>query len=488
VLDLPRFERDAETFLRALNRQHYLHGAGLQPTLDLTTLYDDFTYLFREETFGELEEAQVEPKPKRYLADFVATGFLEDRAKALTERLAAAEAAATVVWDDRALPYRSVPAAIANEPDAHHRHDLDARYRATLATFNPLYEERHRTLLESAPALDAGDYIALNDSLKELGLADLTEAMERFLEVTEQAYFGALEELLGTIGLAPTDAARCDLARLFRAPHLDTAFPARDLVPTLYRALRELDLDLRDQTSIHLDTEARPMKSPRAFCAPLAIPTDVRLVIRPLGGREDYSALFHEAGHAEHYANVDRSLDFPFRWLGDNSVTESHAFLLEHLLSDAGWLERVLSREYPVDYLRLAFFERLMMLRRYATKLLYERELHRGEDYERLASRYAELFTRNLGVEYGPEAYLADVDDGLYSAVYLRAWIFEAQHRRYLQREYDEEWYRVPRAGRFLRDLWREGQKYSVDELARFMGYDGLDLRPLTEELLAGVA
>jgi len=235
VLDLPRFERDAETFLRALNRQHYLHGAGLQPTLDLTTLYDDFTYLFREETYGELQEAQAEPKPKRYLSDFVATGFLDDHVKVLTERLAASEAGATVTWDDRALPYRSVPAAIANEPDAHRRHELDARYRATLATLNPLYEERHRTLLESAPALDAGDYVTLSDSHKELGLADLADAMERFLEVTEQAYFGALEELLGTIELAPADAARCDLAWLFRAPHLDTAFPARDLVATLYR-------------------------------------------------------------------------------------------------------------------------------------------------------------------------------------------------------------------------------------------------------------
>jgi hypothetical protein len=65
--------------------------------------------------------------------------------------------------------------------------------------------------------------------------------------------------------------------------------------------------------------------------------------------------------------------------------------------------------------------------------------------------------------------------------------VFAVQQRRYLQREYDEEWYRVPRAGRFLRDLWREGQKHAVDELARFMGYPGLDLRPLTDELRDGV-
>ena len=80
-----------------------------------------------------------------------------------------------------------------------------------------------------------------------------------------------------------------------------------------------------------------------------------------------------------------------------------------------------------------------------------------------------------------------DGREGFAAVERFRAAIFEAQHRRYLQREYEEEWYRVPRAGRFLRDLWREGQKYPVDELARYMGYDGLDLRPLTEELLAGV-
>ena len=50
-----------------------------------------------------------------------------------------------------------------------------------------------------------------------------------------------------------------------------------------------------------------------------------------VGGREDYAALFHEGGHAEHYANVDAELPFEFRHLGDNSVTESYAFLLEHL-------------------------------------------------------------------------------------------------------------------------------------------------------------
>ncbi len=487
MLDLAVFERDAEAFCRVLSRERYLHGAGLKATLDLAPLYDDFTWLFRDDAYGELLEAELEPKPKRYLLDFVASGYLDDHARTYTERLAAMQAAATVVWDEQAVPYRMVPLLLANEPDAHRRHDLDARRRAVTASLNPVYEERHRARLESLDGIGRSDYVALFDELRDLQLTDLSEAARRFLDVTERAYFDALEELLGTIGLVPADAAPCDLAWLFRMRQLDAEFDPKARLPALHRTLRDLGVDFAEQTSVSLDAEPRPLKSPRAFCAPLEIPNDVRVVLAPAGGRLDYAALFRETGRAEHYANVDRTLAFPYKWLGDRSVGKSYGFLFEHLLADPAWLERYLEFDNPADYLRLVWFNRLYRVRRYATRMLYEQELHRGGDYERLAQRYAELFTASLGVEHSPEPFLADVDDGLASALSFRACIFEAQHRHYLQREYDEEWFRVPRVGRFLRDLWREGQKYPVDELARYMGYAGLDLRPMTEELQAGV-
>ena len=93
---------------------------------------------------------------------------------------------------------------------------------------------------------------------------------------------------------------------------------------------------------MQLDTEQRPLKSPRAFCAPVHVPDEVYLVIPRHGGRDDYAALFHEAGHTEHYAHVDASLPFEYRHLGDNSVTEGFAFLLEHLTEDPAWLEATL--------------------------------------------------------------------------------------------------------------------------------------------------
>jgi hypothetical protein len=119
-------------------------------------------------------------------------------------------------------------------------------------------------------------------------------------------------------------------------------------------------------------------------------------------------------------------------------------------------------------------------LRRYGAKLLYEQELHSGEDP---ASRYTGMLGSALKVGIAPERYLEDVDGAYYAAQYLRAWIFEVQMRDYLEREYGPAWSAKPAAGRFLMDLWRQGQRDNVVELARQMGYEGLNLEPLTEEL-----
>ena len=135
------------------------------------------------------------------------------------------------------------------------------------------------------------------------------------------------------LGLGFDELRRSDLPYFFRAPAFDDAFPAERLVAAFEPTLAGLGIDLDAQPNVHLDTEQRPPKSPRAFCAPVRVPDEVYLVIPRVGGRDDYAALFHEGGHTEHYAQRRASLPFEFRHLGDNSVTECFAFLFEHLTS-----------------------------------------------------------------------------------------------------------------------------------------------------------
>ena len=86
-----------------------------------------------------------------------------------------------------------------------------------------------------------------------------------------------------------------------------TSFPADRMLPALRGTLSGLGIDLDSQRNVHLDVEERPTKSPRAFCAPIEIPDKVMLVIQPQGGPDDWYALFHEAGHTEHFAFTTRT-------------------------------------------------------------------------------------------------------------------------------------------------------------------------------------
>ena len=129
-----------------------------------------------------------------------------------------------------------------------------------------------------------------------------------------------------------------------------------------------------------------------------------------------------------------------------------------------------------LDFLHLY---KLYFLRRYGAKLSYEIKLHTSETLEGMDKVYEASLDKVLKFKNGRNQYLLDVDDGFYCAQYLQAWIFEEQLRAILQKKFGEEWFSSKETGKFLTKLWMDGQKYDVIELAKMMGYDGLDVNPL---------
>ncbi|OGO53114.1 MAG: hypothetical protein A2148_11395 [Chloroflexi bacterium RBG_16_68_14] len=476
-------DQQAEAFSGATTREYYLNYAGLKDDLALAPIFERHADLFRRETVGRALGARTKDARAPHLRQFVVDGYLEQAAKELTEEIAGRETADTVAWDGEEIPYRSVQQRLMNDPDAARRHELDQRRVEVTAAQNPLRERRWDLLYAQTRELGFASYVALCDELGALGLERLRETVERFLWETEKPYRDRLEQELRGIDVDPALAERSDLLRLFRSPQFDAAFPRERMLPALEETLRGLGVDVAHQPNVHLDAEERPRKSPRAFCAPVEIPGEIYLVISPHGGHDDYRALFHEAGHAQHFAHIRAEQPFAFRGLGDNSVTEGFAFVLEHLLYSAAWLRRCLGLEETEPYLSLARFHKLYFLRRYAAKLLYELELHAGGDVRAHGKRYADLLTAHVGVRYSPADYLSDLDDGFYCARYLRAWIFEAQLRSVFERRWGEEWFAVPEAGAALRELWSLGQRHSADELIRQLGEPGLDIAPLAAEV-----
>lgn len=475
------FEKGAEEFLQQIVRENYLNGAGLKETVDIVSIFNKYGWLFDRSAVEKM--LGREDNEGRYLAEFAADGYLDDHVKELSEKITNEITKATVEWQGEQIPYRHASIIIANEPDSGKRHDLESKVQAKTEDQNPDRITRMQKLHAQATSLGFASYLDMYDELKRLHLRLLREQADELLDQTEDIYTKELEHHLEAVGVAAQDATSADLAYLFRSPQFDPLFPKEKLVPSLKATLLGLGIDLDAQKDVRLDTEERPLKSPRAFCAPVHIPEEVYLVISPRGGQDDYKAILHESGHAEHFGHVRPDLPFAFRRLGDISTSESYAFLMDNLIKNQRWFSEIMDQHHMDDYLRLSRFHKLWIIRRYAAKLQYEMDLHVRPDIGLMRDEYARTLSRALRIKISPTNFLSDVDDALYVAQYLRAWIFEVMLRKHLEDSFGALWFRKKEAGDFLTGLWSEGQKYPVEELAHRLHYETLTAEPLMQEL-----
>jgi hypothetical protein len=469
-----------------------MHLSGRKPELEIERIYASHDELFTGGAVASLREAVAaadgdddERRRRRYLLAFAFDGHLGQATKREAEEIAHLEASLEVTVDGEAHPYRQTQIDLANEASTERRHQLErARNHVLAERINPL----HLETLERCRALclDQGwsSYAAAQAELRAIDLEGLARQTASFLDATAGAYPHLIAPRLSAASLPPLgEAARADVGRLLRAAQLDRLFPGERLFDSFERTLAGLGQDLSAQENVHVDAESRETKSPRAFCSPVRVPGEVHLVFAPIGGREDYRALYHEGGHTEHYANVDPTLAFEFRHLGDNSVTESFAFLLEHLTESPAWLQASLGIEDATDAIAQARAAKLLFLRRYAAKIGYELELHgAAPDMSAMPGRYRERLEEATRLRWPEEPWLDDVDGGFYVACYLRAWALEAHWRRALRERFGERWFEVPAAGGWLRKLWSQGQRLDAEELLAAELGEQLDFNVLAEE------
>jgi len=114
----------------------------------------------------------------------------------------------------------------------------------------------------------------------------------------------------------------------------------------------------------------------------------------------------------------------------------------------------------------------------------HERELGAAEvDLDRMPDRYRELLGAATRVQWPRATWLDDVDEGFYVACYLRAWALETHWRRALRERFGERWFESREAGRWLAELWRQGQRLDAEELLADRLGEELDFAVLAAEL-----
>jgi hypothetical protein len=483
--ELERVRAQADRFIADLDEEYYLHFAGHKETYELEPIYERYADLTTLETARTVGAAADADRRVRELWKFTCEGYLGALTRQHAEKAAALEAELTATVDGREVPFRMLRPSIANEPDRAVRERLErARNELTEEHLNPLHLEATVVVREGVRELGATSYLELFRDRFAMELDRLAEQARAVLDSTERLYEQAADALFRErVGISLDDAQRWDTPRLLRAPTWDAQFPADRMLPALEGTLADLGIDLRAQHNVHLDLEQRPLKSPRAFCAPIEVPDRVMLVIQPIGGPDDWRALFHEAGHAEHYANVSPGLSVEERRLGDNAVTEGWAMLFEHLVDEPAWLTRRLDFPRPHEFAREGAVVLLWFVRRYCAKLLYELEFHATDDPTTMKDRYVELLAEALKIEPGPTDYLSDIDEGFYVSSYLRSWAFEAQLRDFLRGEFGNAWFARRETGSLLRELWSLGQKPTAEELLEDVTGATLELEAVADRV-----
>jgi hypothetical protein len=461
--------------------------------IDIAATYAGHEAMFSPEAVADVTKLiglERDPDRKRALVFFrlYLVGEVIGRAVApLSDKAANLEVEATFTTPGGIeQPYRELNRLLANEVNYQLRGQLSDSALPVVRKLNPILEEKEAVTRKLLGQLGYPTYAAFGAELRQADLGALEKLADGVLTSTEGLYRTSMEkETRALLGIGLPGMRRADIPRFNRSAALDSFFPANKLVATLKATLLGMGIDLDKQTNIRIDDAPLPKKNPRAVCFPIVVPSDIRLSVKPLGGVSDYEALFHESGHAEHYAHTQTNV-FEFQQLGDNAPTEAYAFVLEDLVQNRRWLEEKvgLTGDKLDAFVRGAAVRKLYMLRRYAGKLLFEIRWHAGApDPEGL---YRELLGRAYGFPVSAddaERYLIDDDAFFYSADYFRAWFLAAQIEAHLTKQFGPSWWDEPKAGKALAELWRFGNQLTVDEVAAKLGDPGLQPEPLLAQL-----
>lgn len=493
-LELGRVRGDLEPFQNELMAEFYSNYAGLKDELSTVPIYDRYAHLFSAEAVAVIAKAGEDTPPEedtrwqRYLGTFSTMGHIESAVKTLTDKVNTWEAKTTVSFAGEEIPYRMVPVRLRNEADLETRRKLFQAKLETMEDLNTLLMERMGGVHDKSSELGFKNYRDMCSSLKGIDYRAFEKIMEDLIRRTEKLYVEQMDAVLREkAGVALSDAWSCDIPFAFKGEEYDRYFSKNRLVEAFFETLSAMGIEPGSYSNITIDNEEREKKSPRAFCAPVRVPEDIKLVIKPMGGWRDYESFLHEGGHAWHFGSTSRELPAEYRYLGDNSVTEAFAFLFNYLVTDRLWLKRYLGLEEPERFIRFALINKLMFLRRYSSKLVYEMKLHQGRVSSDHADVYRTTLQRGLKFRHTEKHFLEDVDDGFYCAEYLRAWVFEGQLRAVMKEKFGEEWFANDKAGGYLKELWAYGQKFKADELVQTVGYVELDIEPLVEEIEVGL-
>lgn len=488
--ELDALRADIAKFLKEIILENYQFSSGQKETYEITPIYERYGHLASRDLAKNIlerwnaAETPEDRKSYKHFFHIAFFGYIGNLEKEITEAMMKRQNEMKVTIDGEEIAYHGIFPKLMNEPDRDKREKLDELATELEVELN---EYRMKMWKVNNEVFQEFGFVSYREGCEKAFGIDydwLAGELRTFVDETEEEYIREFDKLsIERLGYPIGEAHKYDIGYLMRAENFDHHFPKDGMVEKTLKFADEMGMPIDKVEAITLDVEEREKKRPRAFCSPARPGKEVYVCLRPMGGMSDYSTFLHELGHAYHFAHTDPTLPAELIMLGDSATSEIYAFNFQYLITDPGWLQRYIGIDDPSEIVESERIRKLYFLRRYASKFLYELELLSNYNMEGKSGLYTKYLDNGLKAKHRPENWLSDLDGELYSAGYLRAWIFEVQLREFLKNEFGDEWYRNPETCEKLRDFWKTGRMYMPEEISEMLLGEKLSLEPIKREL-----
>ncbi|MCL4245205.1 MAG: hypothetical protein KJ002_08765 [Candidatus Dadabacteria bacterium] len=459
-----------ERLLREFSGRLFRELSGTRESVDgLAAIMRRFPDFGERELFQSVwgsEPSDEETAAGRSLAaSFLARAFVLSRSAAIENGIAGIRSV-TFSPGGKTLSLKSLHGELVRQPKRGERELAVKASKPSLEKLNTLLRKKLDAITESAQALGFGNYGELAETTSGPGAGDATATARAFLSGTEYASRDLLAWFLPKrMELKLPRAEEHDLAFFFNSGELKGYFPARDML-SFSRPILEAS-GLVPEGGITYDGERKPGKISDGFSIPIDPPLKTGLSIYSVGSIRDYEHFFGSMGRALSYMFTEREDYVEFRWLRDARVESVFDSLFRNLVHEPKWLAKYLRIDEGGDFRRLLGLRRLMSARHLAGLSVYEADLLKNSETEAMPEHYGRIMGAALHCRIDVDGYLEPLSRP--SSAFWGAAAAPALSN-YLKEKFDEEWWRVPEAGEFLKGLWRDGGRMTAETLSAKTG------------------
>lgn len=489
-MDIKSLEEQIAKFIYELETEDRLVRVGLKDVAATAKVYKKFKELFTSQKIDEIShqiKKVKDPKQKDILTRIYFTligSFIGQNLAPEEDKITTYFSKATVTVRGEKIAYFQLTPLISKEPLFEKRELLDDAATPVVTKINPKQLTILASEIKLLKSLGFGSYIDFYQKSKKMDYARFQKVVVKMTGDTQKIWLSVMSRVSQEELLRPFKNLRaCHLVYLRSLSMFDNYYPKDRVLETFKKWTRDFGLsDLIER--INIDDVERTKKNPRAVCYWPKPPTEIQLVIKPIGGEQDFEAMFHEGGHALHGAAIAAKLPYSLRALAySNALSETYAFILEDLVFNPEFLTTYLNvSTFTGNRIKWqAYFVNLMMLRRYLGKFLNEYEMFNSNALNNGPNLYKKHLEATTGFIIKRENWLSDMDSGFYSAEYLRAWIASAQIQDYLVKKFGRRWFVNKRAGEFLRKLYARGVTDEVEDVVKRLGYKPWDTNYLVK-------